>query len=82
MSKKMDTSAAREVISTIPFKLFQKVKTPFGEGRIQYYVLDRGKLKLVVSQTNKDLKGENKIRGLWILRFLDPNEVENVPEKG
>jgi hypothetical protein len=84
MSERMTISDAREAISTTRFKLFQKVKTPFGKGRVQYYLLDRGELQLVVSQTDKSIikgeceEGETK---MWILRFLDPNEVEIVKEE-
>lgn len=74
MKKKMTTSYAKEAIDT-RFKLWEIVKTPFGLGRVQYYLLDKGEIKLVVS-LSENVTGVKIDGGIWKLLFLDPSKVE------
>ena len=70
MSELKMASSVREAI---PYKMWEIVKTPQGLGMVQFYLLKKGEVKLVVS-LHKD-RGYNG-GGFWKLVELDLQTIE------
>jgi len=63
-------------VAPVKYQLGEEVNIPTGRGNVQFWLEDKGKLFLVVSQTRKQT--ELSPKSLWRLHYLKPNKVKKI----
>ena len=69
------------------YQLGEEVEIPTGRGNVQFWLKEKGKLLLAVSQTKKQTKlvpityNDRIIDRLWQLHFVKPNKVKKIKKK-
>ena len=63
-------------VAPVKYQLFEEVSIPTGRGNVQFWLRDKDKLLLAVSQSKKQT--EVPPTSLWIMRYLAPELVKKI----
>ena len=63
-------------VPPVKYQLFEEVNIPTGRGNVQFWLRDKDKLLLAISQSKKQT--EVPPNSLWILHYLAPEKVKKI----